>query len=95
MAAYIIVDLDIKDAVQFERYRQEVPALTRKHGGEYLVRGGTVRIYEGDWQPKRVVLFRFPSLQAIDDFMNDPAYAELKALRQAIADTDLIAVEGV
>jgi len=95
MTAYIIVDLDIKDAAAFERYRQEVPALIRKHGGDYLVRGGAVRVYEGEWLPKRVVLFRFPSMQAIDDFMNDPAYAELKALRQAIADTDLIAVEGV
>lgn len=95
MAAYIIVDLGIKDAAKFERYKQEVPALIRKHGGEYLVRGGAVRVYEGGWQPKRVVLFRFPTMQAIDDFMNDPEYAELKALRLAIADTDLIAVEGV
>jgi uncharacterized protein (DUF1330 family) len=41
MSAYLITNLNVKDANDFERYRAKVPALIRKHGGEYLVRGGT------------------------------------------------------
>jgi hypothetical protein len=41
MSAYLITNLDVKDANDFEEYRAKVPALIRKHGGEYLVRGGT------------------------------------------------------
>ena len=72
-----------------------VPALISKHGGEYLVRGGDFDVIEGDWQPHRLVLFRFPSRQAIHDFMGDPEYAELKALRQRVANSIIVAMEGM
>ena len=65
MVAYMLVDVDVRDAEQYAKYRDEVPALIAKHGGEYLVRGGDFDVVEGDWQPHRLVLFRFPSRQAI------------------------------
>ena len=37
MSAYLITNLDVNDAKDFEEYRADVPALIRKHGGEYLV----------------------------------------------------------
>lgn len=95
MTAYMMVDLDVYDPENYEKYKADVPALITKHGGEYLVRGGDFEVLEGDWQPTRLVLFRFPDRQAIQDFINDPAYAELKALRQRTANTSLIAVDGV
>jgi uncharacterized protein (DUF1330 family) len=36
-SAYLNTNLDVKDANDFEEYRAKVPALIRKHGGEYLV----------------------------------------------------------
>ena len=60
MAVYLIVDVDAQDPSALERYRAEVPAFIRKHGGEYLVRGGAFEVLEGDWRPSRLVLFRFP-----------------------------------
>jgi uncharacterized protein (DUF1330 family) len=95
MTAYMMVDLDVNDPKNYEKYKAEVPALIAKHGGEYLVRGGDFEVLEGDWQPTRLVLFSFPDRQAIHDFINDPAYAELKALRQRTATTSLVAVDGV
>ena len=90
-----MVDLDVHDPENFEKYKAGVPALIAKHGGEYLVLGGEFEVLEGDWKPTRLVLFSFPSRRAIHDLMNDPAYAELKALRQRTASTSLIAVDGV
>lgn len=95
MAAFMLVDVDVRDAEQYAKYRDEVPALIAKHGGEYLVRGGDFDVVEGDWQPHRLVLFRFPSKQAIRDLMGDPEYTELKALRQRVANTVIVAMEGV
>lgn len=60
MTAYMIVDLDVHDQEGFEDYRAGVPALIAKHGGEYLVRSGDFEAIEGDWQPHRLALFRFP-----------------------------------
>ena len=37
MVAYMLVDLDVRDAADFDAYRKAVPSLIAKHGGEYLV----------------------------------------------------------
>ena len=84
MSAYLIVDLDIHDLDGYQKYREGVPALIAKHGGEYLVRGGEFEVIEGDWRPHRLVLFRFPDRQAIRDFFADPANKG-KPIREAAA----------
>tara|TARA_A100001037_G_scaffold303204_1_gene336666 strand:- start:16520 stop:16810 length:291 start_codon:yes stop_codon:yes gene_type:complete len=95
MAAYMLVDVDVRDAEKYAKYRDEVPALIAKHGGEYLVRGGDFDVVEGDWQPHRLVLFRFPNRKAIHDLMGDPEYEELKALRQSVANSIVVAMDGI
>lgn len=95
MPAYLILDIDIRDPVKYERYKREVPALVARHGGEYLVRGGKHEIMEGDWRPTRLVLFRFPDRQAIRNLFNDPDYQPLKSVRHESAASNLVAVDGV
>ncbi len=94
MAVYMIVDIDVKDTSAYERYKAEVPTLIRKHGGEYLVRGGAFEVLEGEWQPTRLVLLRFPDTQAVKAFVNDPEYQPLKALRHRVAKTNMVVVAG-
>ena len=95
MAAYMIVDLDVSDAVAYEEYKTKVPALIQKHGGKYLVRGGKFTVLEGDWKPTRLVLFEFPNTAAVQALFDDPEYQPLKALRQRVAKTDVVVVEGL
>jgi len=90
----MIVNIDVKNQEPFEEYRAKVPSLIRKHGGEYLVRGGKFVVIEGDWKPSRLVLFRFPDMAAMQAFYNDPEYQPLKDLRERAAKTDMIFVEG-
>ncbi len=91
----MIVNIEVRDPVAYEEYKAKVPALIRKHGGEYLARGGATRVLEGDWKPSRLVLFRFPDMASIEGFLNDPDYQPLKALRHRLAKTDVVAIEGV
>jgi len=95
MPAYLFVDLDIHDPRAYEAYKQQVPALIARHGGVYLTRGGAFEVLEGDWQPQRLVLFRFPDRAAIHRFMDDPDYAPLKALRQKVASSRIVAFDGL
>ncbi len=95
MPAYMIVDLDVRDTARYEDYKRAVPALIAKHGGEYLVRGGAFEVLEGDWQPSRLVLFRFPDRAAIRAFFADPDYATWAKLRHEVADSRIIAVDGI
>ena len=95
MTAYMLVDLHVHDPEGFEKYRTDVPALIAKHGGEYIVRGGEFEVIEGEWQPKRLVIFRFPDRQAIHNFFDDPEYADLKALRHRVANSSVVTVDGI
>jgi uncharacterized protein (DUF1330 family) len=91
----MIVDLDVQDPAAYEQYRAQVPAYIHKHGGEVLVRGGATEVIEGDWQPNRLVVLRFPDRAAAKAFLADPGYAPLAALRKRAAITDLVLVEGL
>jgi uncharacterized protein (DUF1330 family) len=95
MAVYVIADLDVRDTAAFEPYRNAVPAVVAKHGGEYLARGGSTKIIEGDWRPGRLVLFRFPDRGSVEAFFDDPEYRPLKELRQRVSSADIVMVEGL
>ncbi|MER9740771.1 DUF1330 domain-containing protein [Mesorhizobium sp. M0187] len=62
MAAYLIADVDVKDAALFEEYRRDVPATEERYGGRYLGRGGATKVLEGDWDPHRLVIVEFPDM---------------------------------
>ena len=47
MPAYLIAQVDVKDADRYARYRELVPATIEKFGGRYLARGGRVDALEG------------------------------------------------
>jgi uncharacterized protein (DUF1330 family) len=56
VAAYIVVNIEVKDSAAYEEYKARVPALIRRHGGGYLARGGNVTVAEGEWTPSLVVI---------------------------------------
>ena len=95
MAAYMIVNVDVKDLSAYEEYKAKVPAFVRKHGGEYLARGGRFVVLEGDWKPSRLAVFRFPDIGSAEALYNDPDYQPLKKLRQRVSKMDIVVVEGV
>ena len=95
MAVYVIVNINIKDLPAYDAYKTGAPPLVKKHRGEYLVRGGATEVLEGDWVPNRMALLKFPDMAAVKGLLSDPEYQPLKALRHSIADTQMVAVEGV
>ena len=95
MVAYFISDAEINDPAGYKEYTSKVPALIAKYGGEYLVRGGEFEVHEGDWQPHRLVIFSFPDRAAVRAMISDPAYLELKRIRQKTSKTCLVAVDGI
>ena len=95
MAAYVVVQVDVKDPGRYEDYKKLVPPSIEKFGGRFLVRGGKTHTMEGGWAPKRFVLVEFPSVEQAKAWWASPEYAEAKALRQATADSMLIVAEGL
>jgi len=94
MPAYFVVDLEVTDPVVFDQYRQLVPETIAKYGGKYLVRGGTCAALEGTWQPQRLVVIEFPSLEQARQWYDSKEYRGPKALRLQSATSNLLLVEG-
>ena len=95
MPAYVIVETDIRDPEQYERYKAASPDAVRSGGGRFVVRGGELAVLEGDWEPSRLVLLEFPDLDAAKRWYASPGYEEVKALREGAAKLRMVAVEGV
>lgn len=95
MAAYLLVDNQVTDQAHFEEYIQRIPGVVEAHGGRYLVRGGATRVVEGSWQPNRVVVIEFASLDSANAFVDSPEYAELSEIRGKSTVTSTVIAEGV
>ena len=94
MPAYIIVDVTILNPANYEGYKKLTPASLIPYDGKFIARGGATETLEGDWQPGRIVLIEFPSVEKAKLWWNSEEYAPAKALRQANAETKMIVVEG-
>jgi uncharacterized protein (DUF1330 family) len=95
MAAYFITEIEITDPVRYEDYRAMVPPSLAAYGGRFIVRGGSPQSIEGDWQPKRVVVLAFDSVEQARAWYDSAEYRAAKALRLATANSRMILVEGV
>ena len=95
MSAYVIVEIEVRDPATYEEYKRLAPPSIAQYGGRYLVRGGKAVTLEGDWQPKRIVVLEFDSLEQATKWWSSPEYAQAKRLRQACAETRMVAVEGL
>ena len=95
MAAYVIVEIEITDPVGYEEYRRLATPTVTAHGGRYLVRGGKTQTLEGAWQPRRIVVLEFPTLERAREWYECEAYRRARAVRHASAKTEMILVEGV
>ncbi|MFO1330350.1 MAG: DUF1330 domain-containing protein [Rubrivivax sp.] len=95
MPAYVIFDVDIRDMAQYQVFMQGVKPAVEAAGGRYLARGGAHKVYEGDWEPRRIVLFEFPSVAAFESFYEGPVYQGLKPVRDACSSARLVSVEGL
>jgi uncharacterized protein (DUF1330 family) len=94
MSAYVVAEVQVTDPAVYEEYRKLVPATIAKYGGKYLVRGGAVETKEGTWQPKRLVVLEFASMDQARRWYQSPEYAPALALRAKAARSKVLLVEG-
>jgi len=95
MPAYVIAHIDVKDPERYEAYKAMSPISIHKFGGRFIARGAKAEVLEGTWEPKRLVLLEFPSVEAVRQWYASEDYAAAKALRQATSTGDLVVIEGL
>lgn len=94
-SAYIIANVTVTDPQQYEDYKKWSSAAMQVHGAEVCVRGGKVEVLEGDWSPERLVILKFPTVEAARRFNESPEYGRARAARQGAAVMRMVVVEGV
>ncbi len=94
MPAYIIVEVDVHHLSDYEEYKKLTPASIAAFGGKFIVRGGNTQTLEGDWNPQRIVVVEFPTVERANEWWSSPEYAPAKEIRQRTATSKMIVVEG-
>jgi uncharacterized protein (DUF1330 family) len=95
MPAYVIVETDIHDPEQYERYKEASPGAVAAGGGRFVARGGELAVLEGEWQPTRLVILEFPDLETAKRWYGSETYQDAKKLRDGAATLNMVAVEGL
>ncbi|WP_431275819.1 DUF1330 domain-containing protein [Variovorax ureilyticus] len=95
MSAYIIANVQVTNPTQYEEYKKWSSEAMKAHGAEVCVRGGKVEVLEGDWHPERIVILKFPDVEAARKFNSSPEYSKARASRQGAAIMRMIVVEGI
>ncbi|TFY97137.1 DUF1330 domain-containing protein [Ramlibacter humi] len=94
-SAYILANIDVTDPQQYEEYKKYSTLAMQAHGAEVCVRGGAVKVLEGDWSPRRVVLLKFPSVEKAQAFYDSTEYGRAKKAREGAAVMRMVLIEGV
>ncbi|MFN4274182.1 MAG: DUF1330 domain-containing protein [Aliihoeflea sp.] len=91
--AYWIAHVDVRDPERYQDYVSGARPAFEKFGARFLARGGAYEAMEGKGRGRNVVI-EFPSMQAALDCYNSAEYQAAKAIRQTVADAEMIVVEG-
>jgi uncharacterized protein (DUF1330 family) len=94
-SAYIIANVEVTNPEQYEEYKKLSTIAMKAHGAEVCVRGGKVEVLEGDWTPTRMVVLKFPSVEAAKAFNSSVEYGAARKSREGAANMRMVLVEGV
>lgn len=91
--AYWIAHVDVADEEGYKPYAVANPAIFKKFGGRFVVRGGKFECPEGGSRSRNVVI-EFPDYAAALACYQSPEYQQNMKIRQAHAAADLLIIEG-
>lgn len=96
MPAFMIIVAKITDRNAFVTgYGKAAAALVTQFGGRYVLRAPGAELLEGSFgDGASVVISEWPDMQAARRFWNSPEYAEVKKLRDGLADCQVLLIEG-
>lgn len=99
MSAFLVAFVTAHNMDWFDEYRENVPPIVRNHGGKFLavpkIIPDAIEAVEGtSLPPGGIVLFTFPSMDAVKAFLNDPKYAPYRKARNAATESNFYAFEN-
>ncbi|GLS31966.1 Uncharacterized conserved protein, DUF1330 family [Mesorhizobium albiziae] len=90
---YWIARVDVRDPEGYKDYVTAAKPAFERFGAKFLARGGAHDKVEGPGRARNVII-EFPSLEVALDCYNSAEYQAAKAIRQKVADGEIVLVEG-
>jgi uncharacterized protein (DUF1330 family) len=93
----MIITAQLHAREQFiQGYGKAAADLVKQFGGRYVFRGtGAAALLEGTWgEAAAVLISEWPDMKALQRFWTSDEYAEVKRLREGLADVQVLAVES-
>ena len=95
MAAYIIFDVEVTDPTLADDYLKLANESLTPFQSKTIVHAGALEVLDGDWEPERVVVVEFESMEQARQWYMSPAYTKAKDILRRAANCNVILVEGV
>ncbi len=100
MAAYIIFDVELtdptfEDSTAADDYLKLANESLTPFQSKTIVHAGALEVLEGDWEPERVIVVEFESMEQARQWFMSPAYTKAKDILRRGASSKVILVEGV
>jgi uncharacterized protein (DUF1330 family) len=97
---YLIGQIDVSDPDGYAKeYLPKAREIIKAHGGHLIAAGGAaaggsqVIAVDGE-APRRVIIYMYPSMEALQAWRNDPAYVQVRRIGEKYARYHTFAVEG-
>ena len=87
MAGYAIGDVEVLNEEAYGEYRRRFDAILAQFGGRILINGGRPDPVEGNWEPRRLVVLEFPSVDLARQWLSSSEYGEIAPIPQEHATT--------
>lgn len=98
---YFIGEIDVTNPEGYAKeYLPKAREIIKAHGGQLVASAGAAgtgnQVIQVDGEPpKRVVIYRYPSVDAVFAWRHDPAYENVREIGQKYAKYRTFAVEGI
>lgn len=94
MKGYVVIDTEVINPEAYSEYVEKVLGVIAAHGGRFLVRTSDAEPFDGGWEPKRLVIMEFESLEAAKGFIGSAEFTAIDGIRKRGARSKIIVVEG-
>lgn len=95
MSAYLIADVEITDESLYAQFRERMTPTLEAYSGRFIARGGEIAVIDGSWNPKRLAIVAFDSMEQARSWLASPEFKELDGIRTSSSNINLVLVEGV
>ena len=101
---FVISDITVSNDEAYEKYRKAVRPVIEGCGGTYVVRAGAKFVTDnpstalleayGGWNPDRIIVLNFDSVEQANECFDSPEYAAAFALREGGASGKTLVVSA-